>query len=77
METKEKRERERRIFFKIIFVEKKKTKTPVKVSLVKISDWNLFRTNPIYSEIHPTQSEKSFKSCLMQIGKKSIRLNLS
>ena len=36
-------------------------------ALVKVSDWNLFQTNP----------KKSFQFYLMQIYKKSIRLNPS
>ena len=54
---------------------------PIVFHLVKVSDWYLFRTNPIYSEIYmranPNWSEKSFQSRLMQIGKKSIWLNPS
>ena len=47
--------------------------------LVKVSDWNSFRTNQVYCHLfrNLNQSEKSFQSRLMQIGWKSILINPS
>ena len=55
--------------------------TEILIALVKVSDWNLFRINPIPKSVseliktHPSQSEKKFQSRLMETGRKSIRLN--